>query len=84
MEGPQSLGEKLSSWTEEGKAEREPHRPLAPPPLTPQPEMRGRGLGTEIQAPGGQFWGEDWGWLGGGVRKWNSKRINMKMLNKDI
>ena len=42
------------------------------------------GLGTEIQAPGGQFWGEDWGWLGGGVRKWNSKRINMKMLNKDI
>ena len=30
---PQSLREKHSSWTEEGKVEREPHRPLKPPPL---------------------------------------------------
>ena len=50
MEGSQSLRENHSSWTEEGKAEREPQRPLVPPPGTPQPEMLGRGLGTETQA----------------------------------
>ena len=36
-EGPQSLRKKHNSWTEEGKAEREPHRPLVPPSRTPQP-----------------------------------------------
>lgn len=32
---PQSLGVNHSSWTEEGKAKRELHRPLVPPPHTP-------------------------------------------------
>ena len=50
-EGPQSLREKCSSWTEEGKAEREPHRPLVPPPKTSQLEMLKQRLGTETQAP---------------------------------
>ena len=31
----QSLGEKHSSWSEEGKAKRDLHRPSAPPPATP-------------------------------------------------
>ena len=36
---------------EEGKEEKEAHRPLVPPPGTPQPETLRRGLGTETQAP---------------------------------
>ena len=47
---PQSLGEKGSSWTEEGKAEKEPHRPSVPPPGTTQPETLGWELGTETWA----------------------------------
>ena len=56
-EGPQSLREKQSSWTEEGKAEKEPHPPRASPLRTPQPEMLrlrfwrsvpGRGLGLAV------------------------------------
>ena len=50
MQGPPILGEKHSSWTEEGKAEREPQRPLIPHPKTPQPETLGWGLDTETQA----------------------------------
>ena len=50
MEGPQSDREKHSSWTEEGKAEREPHRPSAPSPWTPQPETLRWGLSAETQA----------------------------------
>ena len=73
MEGPQSLGEKLSSWTEEGKAEREPHRPLAPPPLTPQPEMRGRGWELRFRLQGvssGERTGVGWvEGLGSGTAK---------------
>lgn len=50
--GYQSLREKHSSWTEEGKAERELHRPWIPPPRTPQPEnLSATEQGTEIQAP---------------------------------
>ena len=45
------MREKYSSWTEEGKAEREPQRSLVQPPRAPQPEMLCRGLGTETQAP---------------------------------
>ena len=49
-EGPQSRGEKCSSWTEEGKAERQTHTDhLHHNSQTPQPEMLRRGLGTEIQ-----------------------------------
>ena len=40
------LREKCSSWSEEGKAERESHKTLVPPT-----EMLGRGLGTATQAP---------------------------------
>ena len=49
MEGNKSLREKHSSWTEEGKAEREPHRPLVTPLRTPQPEKLGgvRGAGVD-------------------------------------
>ena len=43
---PLSLRENCSSWTEEGKAERELHKPLVPPPRTPQPETLRWGLGT--------------------------------------
>ena len=43
---PQSLREKYSRWTEEG---REPHRPLIPSPRTPQPETLRQGQGTENQ-----------------------------------
>jgi len=50
MEGPQSLTEKCSSWTEEGKAQRKPHRPSVPPSRTPQPETLGMGLSVETQA----------------------------------
>ena len=49
-EVPQSLREKCSSWTEEGKAKRELQRPSVPPPRTPQPEMLRRELGSETQA----------------------------------
>ena len=49
-EGPQSLREKHSRWTEEGKAEKEPQRPSVPPTQIPQPETLKRGLGTETQA----------------------------------
>ena len=38
-----------SSLTEEGKAEREPHRPLYHCPQTPQPETLERGLGAVTQ-----------------------------------
>ena len=41
---PQKKG---GSWTGEGKAEREPHRPPVPPPRTPQAETLGVGLGAE-------------------------------------
>ena len=44
---PQNLGEKCSSWSEEGKAERDTHRELAPPPGAPQPKTLGWGLGAE-------------------------------------
>ena len=49
---PQSLREKRSSQTEDGKAEREPHRPWEPPPGAPlpgapQPETLGQVLGSE-------------------------------------
>ena len=40
---PQSLGEKCSSWTEEGKAEREPHRPSVPLPGHHSLRCTGRG-----------------------------------------
>ena len=40
------LREKCSSWSEEGKAERESHKTLVPPT-----EMLERGLGTETRAP---------------------------------
>ena len=46
----QSPKEKFSSWTEEGRAEREPHKPLVPPPQTPQPETLGPCMGAETQA----------------------------------
>ena len=49
-EVPQSLREKCSSWTEEGKSKRELQRPSVPPPRTPQPEMLRRELGSETQA----------------------------------
>lgn len=39
----QSLREKNSGWSEEGKAEREPHRLLVPQPRTPHPRHLGRG-----------------------------------------
>ena len=51
MEGPQSLREKCSSWTEEGKAERKSQRPSVPLLRIPQPKRLRRGLGTETQAP---------------------------------
>ena len=51
MEGPQSHREKHSSGTEEGKAEREPHRSSEPLAWTPQPETLGWELGTETQDP---------------------------------
>ena len=49
-EGPQSHQEKCSSWTEESKVEREPHRSCEPLLWTTPPEMLRRGLGHEIQA----------------------------------
>ena len=50
MEGePQSLKEKHSSWTEEGKAEKEPQRPSVSPPGTQQPETLRRGQ-AELKA----------------------------------
>ena len=54
MERLQSPGKKHGSWTEEGKAEKEPHRPSVLPPGTPQTETLGKGLGTETH-----FCGED-------------------------
>ena len=50
MEVPQSHGEKYSSQTEQGKGERELHKPLVPPPRTLEPETLRQGLGTETQA----------------------------------
>lgn len=50
MEGNlKTLGKKCNSQTEEGKDEREPHRPLVPLAQKPQPETCGRGLGPETQ-----------------------------------
>ena len=46
--GPQSLEEKCSSQTEEGKTERELHRPLVPLP-GPQPKTIRLGMGAEIR-----------------------------------
>ena len=47
---PQSLREKQSSQLEEGKAEREPHRPLVPPPRKSQAETLWWELGAQTQA----------------------------------
>ena len=48
MEGePQSLGEKHSSWSEEGKAE--PHRPSVPQPSAPQPETLCMGWALKLE-----------------------------------
>ena len=59
MEGqPQSLGGKLSSPAQEGKAKREPYRPVAPLPHAQQPETLGQGLGTKL-GYGGQLLEED-------------------------
>ena len=52
MEATQSHREKHSSWTEEGKEEREPHQQLVRSPRLPQPETFGRGLGIETQVLG--------------------------------
>ena len=41
----------MQHQTEEGKAEREPHRPSVPPPRTPQSETVVWRLGTGTQAP---------------------------------
>ena len=48
----QSLREKHSSQSEEGKAEREQHR-------VPQPETFRQGLGADTCTLKGQFWGVD-------------------------
>ena len=63
--GPQSLREKYSSQSEEGKAERALHRWSVPPPGTPQLEALRVGAGNWDSGFGGQFLGEDWGWLCG-------------------
>ena len=47
---PQSIREKCSSWTEEGKIERDLHRPSVPLPRTAPPETLGWRLGAENQA----------------------------------
>ena len=58
-EGPRSLGEKHSSCTEEGKAEREsPTNHQYHHPWTPHPETIRWGLGTETGCRG-QFQEED-------------------------
>ena len=44
---PQSLGEKCSNPSEEGKAKREPQRTSVPLPGKPQPKTLRQGLGTE-------------------------------------
>ena len=44
----QSLREKCSCWTEEGKAERAAQT-IGTLPQMPQPEMLGQGLGTQTQ-----------------------------------
>ena len=49
MEEPQSLGEKHSSWTEEGKAEGAPHKPSVPLPGTSWTETLRRGLDAKTQ-----------------------------------
>ena len=54
-EASKLLRKKHSSQSEEGKAEREPHRPSTPPPGAPQPErlglqnsVLGKGLGLAV------------------------------------
>ena len=47
MEDTHSLREKHSSQIQEGKADRDTHRPSVPLPWTPPPEKIRQGLGTE-------------------------------------